>query len=156
VSVCLGDRLGQACDRSGCSSLANRLVRGRSSLPLAHSLLRSGTQTGTVRRAANRQDRLDANYRRDPGRGADEGCSLVRMWVPAHGSRSAHTLLYLAAVRDDWCEHQPCRVRGPNTLSSLRGWGRRRSWSPWPGLRAHRIWLLGVVVQRVGPTGGYA
>lgn len=72
-----------------------------------------GHATGTVRCAANRQDRLDANYRRDPGRGADEGCSLVRRWMPAHGSRSAHTLLYLAAVRDDWCEHQPCRVRGP-------------------------------------------
>jgi hypothetical protein len=58
-------------------------------------------RNGTVRCAANRQDRLDANYRRDPGPGADEGCSLVRMWMPAHGSRSAHTLLYLAAVRDD-------------------------------------------------------
>ena len=55
-----------------------------------------GHATGTARRAANRQDCLDANYRRDPGRGADEGCSLVRMWMPAHGSRSAHTLLYLA------------------------------------------------------------
>lgn len=44
-----------------------------------------GHATSTVRRAANRQDRLDANYRRDPGRGADERCSLVRMWMPAHG-----------------------------------------------------------------------
>jgi hypothetical protein len=42
-----------------------------------------------------------------------ERCSPVRTRMPAHGSRSARTLLYLAAVRDDWREHQPCRVRGP-------------------------------------------
>jgi len=53
--------------------------------------------------------------------------------MPAHGSRSARTLLYLAAVRDDWREHQPCRVRGPTRFKSAR-LGRRRSWSPWPGL----------------------
>jgi hypothetical protein len=44
---------------------------------------------------------------------AVERCSLVRIWMPAHGSRSAGALLYLAAVRDDWREHQPCPVRGP-------------------------------------------
>ena len=54
---------------------------------------------------------------------AVERCSLARTCMLAQGSRSAYRLLYLAAVRDDWREHQPCRVRGPNTLSSLRGWG---------------------------------
>jgi hypothetical protein len=83
-------------------------------------------------------------------------CSPVRMWTLAQGSGCARGLLYLAAVRDDWREYQPCRVRGPNTPSSPRGLGRRRSWSPWPGLLAHRIWLLGAVVQRVSPAGGDA
>lgn len=43
---------------------------------------------------------------------AVELCSLVRIWMPAHGSSSARTLLYLGAVQDDWREHQPCPVRG--------------------------------------------
>lgn len=71
-----------------------------------------GHATGTVRRAANRQDRLDANYR-DPGGGADEGRSLVRMWMPAHGSRSPHTLLYLAAVRTTGASINPAGCEAP-------------------------------------------
>ena len=31
---------------------------------------------------------------------AAQRCSLVRMWTPAQDSRSAHGLLYLAAVQD--------------------------------------------------------
>jgi hypothetical protein len=42
------------------------------------------------------------------------------MWMSALGSRTAHTLQYLAAVRDDWREDQPCLVRDLNTLSSPR------------------------------------
>ena len=30
-----------------------------------------------------------------------EQCSLVRVWMAAQDSRSAHALLYLAAVQDD-------------------------------------------------------
>jgi len=37
---------------------------------------------------------------------AVQRCSLMRMWMPAQDSRSAHGLLYLGAVRDDWCEYQ--------------------------------------------------
>ena len=37
---------------------------------------------------------------------AVEGCSLVRTWMPAYGSRSAYGLLYLAAVHADWREHE--------------------------------------------------
>ena len=32
---------------------------------------------------------------------AVERCSLVRVWMAAQDSRSAHGLLYFAAVRDD-------------------------------------------------------
>ena len=50
--------------------------------------------------------------------------SLVRMWMLAQGSRSAHRLLYVAAVRDD-------RLPGPllhdGQIGANSGW-------PWPGL----------------------
>jgi hypothetical protein len=50
-----------------------------------------------------------------------ERCSLLRMWTSAEGSRSAHRLLYLSAVRGDWREHEDRRHRLASTLSSLRG-----------------------------------
>ena len=37
---------------------------------------------------------------------AAKRCSLVRMLTPAQGSRSAHALLYLATVRDDWRQQE--------------------------------------------------
>jgi len=42
---------------------------------------------------------------------ASEWRSIVRLWTPAQDSRSAHGLLYLAAVRDDWCQQEHRQVR---------------------------------------------
>src|ERR1044071_2869996 len=78
-------------------------------------------------------------------------CSLVRMWTPARDSRSAHGLLYLAAVRANQREQEhrqgtvdtdPSLVsyrravgyrRSPGDLAScvtrLIGWSRMSSWS---------------------------
>jgi hypothetical protein len=41
---------------------------------------------------------------------AVERCSLVRVWMAAQDSRSAHGLLYFAAVQDDWCEQNTVKV----------------------------------------------
>ena len=45
---------------------------------------------------------------------AAERCSLVRVWMAARDSRSAHGLLYFAAVRDDHHHliRQLCRQYG--------------------------------------------
>jgi hypothetical protein len=40
---------------------------------------------------------------------AVEWCSLVRMWMPDQGSRSAHGLLYLAAVWDGERDRESCQ-----------------------------------------------
>ena len=44
-------------------------------------------------------------------------CSLARTWMFSQGSRSAYGLLYLAAVRGDWREHEDRGHRLANTLS---------------------------------------
>jgi hypothetical protein len=47
--------------------------------------------------------------------------SLVRVGMSAQDSRSAHGLLYLAAVRDDRCEQEHCQGRvaiGPASLTA--------------------------------------
>jgi hypothetical protein len=78
--------------------------------------------------------------------------SLARMWMFAEGSPSAHTLLYLAAVRDDQARIKPAgceaqhafQVCGPmisapvsfgtsaiarsSTLSSSRSFGTAMGW----------------------------
>jgi len=52
--------------------------------------------------------------------------SPVRMWMLAQDSRSAHGLLYFAAVRDDWPEQEHCqrgvdidRVQPPSAAHAL-------------------------------------
>ena len=53
--------------------------------------------------------------------------SVVRAWMPAQDSRSAHGLLYLAAVRDDPRQQERCQGRvdiGPATLTAPEAVGR--------------------------------
>ena len=42
---------------------------------------------------------------------AVDRCSLAHVWTFAQDSRSAYGLLYLAAVRDDWCQQEHRQVR---------------------------------------------
>jgi hypothetical protein len=59
-------------------------------------------------------------------------CSLARVRMPAQDSRSAHGLLYLAAVSADWREqehHQGTVDTDPSLVSYRHGVGYRRS--PW-------------------------
>jgi hypothetical protein len=49
--------------------------------------------------------------------------SLVRALMAVHDGRSAHGLLYFAAVRGDWREHEDRRHRLANTLSKSVGRG---------------------------------
>jgi hypothetical protein len=67
-------------------------------------------------------------------------CSLVHIWMPAQGSRSAHGLLYLAAIRD-WREHQDRLTSAfPARFPSLRVCVRLRS--GWPATWAESAAVL--------------
>ena len=72
--------------------------------------------------------RLDANYWRGPARGQTVQPSACA--DAAQDSRSAHGLLYLAAVRDDWREQEHCQGAvdtDPSLVSYRHVVGYRRS-----------------------------
>ena len=57
--------------------------------------------------AAEEAPDLIRSYRRGPAR--SQRCSPARVLMSVQDGRRAHRLLYLAAVRDDWCQQEHCQ-----------------------------------------------